>query len=110
MTREIYCALVVRKWYYTLPLPITGVMNLHYATMKISWDQADIIAKFPLLLHFLISQLGVNVLVKGSLLIRVLTWLTNPNPIQWTFYTANIVCRLHDHIGFLSEYPALSPR
>lgn len=66
--------------------------------MRISWEQADVIAKFPLLLFFLISQFGVNVLVKGSLLIRVLNGLTNPNPIQWTFYTANTVCPLHDHM------------
>lgn len=54
--------------------------------MKISWEQADVITKFPqvsLLLFFLISRLWVNMLVKGSLLIRVLNGLTSPNPIQF---------------------------
>lgn len=47
-------------------------------------------------LFFLMSLLGVNMLVKGSLLIRALNGLTSPNPIQWTFYTANTVCPPHD--------------
>lgn len=82
--------------------------------MKISRGQPEIIAKFPLLLFFSISRLGVNVLVKGSLLIPVLNGLTSPNPIQWTFYTANTVCPPYDHMQcfrFLSlvvEYSALS--
>lgn len=66
--------------------------------MKISWGQADVIAKLPPLSFFLISWLGVNMLVKGSLLIRALNGLTSPNPIQWTFYTTNTVCPLHDHM------------
>lgn len=37
-------------------------------------------------------------LVKGSLLIRVLNELTSPNPIQWTFYVVNTVCPPHDHM------------
>lgn len=65
--------------------------------MKISRDQADLIAKFSLLLSFLISRLKVNMLVKGSLLIQVLNGLTSPNPIQWIFYTANILCVLRSY-------------
>lgn len=45
---------------------------------------------------FLISLLGVNMLVKGSLLIRALNGLTSPNPIQWPFYTANAICPAHN--------------
>lgn len=84
-----------------LPTSVAGVMKLKYVNMKMSWEQAGIIAKFSLLLFFLISGLGVNVLVKGSQLIRVMNWLTNPNPIQWKLYTVNTVCSLHDHIELI---------
>lgn len=84
-----------------LPASVAGVMKLKYVTMKISWEQAGIIAKFALLLFFLISSLRVNVLVKGSPLIRVMKWLTNSNPIQWKFYTVNTVCPLRDHIELI---------
>lgn len=57
---------------------------------------ADINAKFHFALFFLTSMFRVNVLVKGSPLIRALSGLTSPNPIQWTFYTANAVCPPHD--------------
>lgn len=97
MSREIYCALVVRKLYYTFkvssesPLPLPAASKRNEA-VEISWEPEDVLGEFSLLLFSLINWLGVNMLVKGSLLIRVLNELTSPNPIQWTFYAANTVC------------------
>lgn len=68
--------------------------------MKISWEQADVITKFPqisLVLFLSISRLGVNMLVKGSLLIRGFKWVYKSQSNSVQFYTANTVCLPHDH-------------
>lgn len=43
-------------------------------------------------------------LVKGSLLIRLLNGLTSPNPIQWTLCTANTVCPTHILMSLLGFF------
>lgn len=47
------------------------------------------------LLTVSIRQPEVNMLVKGSQLIRLLNGFTSTNPIQWVFYTTNTVCPPH---------------
>lgn len=103
MSLEIHCTLVVRN---SITLSKCH-RNDHYHHQKIAgvmklYNYEDILrtgrhkCQVSLFLFFLISLLGVNMLVKGSLLIRALNGLTSPNPIQWTFYTANSVCPPHD--------------